>query len=246
MYTMLQLKAKGGCWKLLLSHFDSSHQTPVYPTHPDSLDGCALLCQFGCGLCPRGRLQNLQRNWFGKWKTHIFLTKLQYFTNLDFWWNKGISLPQRPFGVRSCEVAIIWPADLCSITAADFSRLSNICRRVLAASGNLRLQKRQQASSMDLAPGIGVNLGTQFVGKKSQSINQSWHIWAPVLCPKVLQQALQIDAIFLVRHEKAISLPPVKPESSEEKFAIWPHVVCFLCPIGKRKTWVGPKGNNAP
>ena len=166
MYTMLQLKAKGGCWKLLLSHFDSSHQTPVYPTHPDSLDGCALLCQFGCGLCPRGRLQNLQRNWFGKWKTHIFLTKLQYFTNLDFWWNKGISIPQRPFGVRSCEVAIIWPADLCSITAADFSRLSNICRRVLAASGNLRLQKRQQASSMDLAPGIGVNLGTQFVGKK--------------------------------------------------------------------------------
>ncbi len=26
-----------------------------------------------------------------------------------FPWNKGISLPQLPFGVRSCEVAIIWP-----------------------------------------------------------------------------------------------------------------------------------------
>ena len=98
-------------------------------------------------------------------QTSFFLTKLQYFTNLDFWWNKGMSLPQLPFGVRSCELALICPADLCSITAADFRRLSNICRRVLAASGNLRLQKRQQASSMDLAPGIGVNLVTQFVGK---------------------------------------------------------------------------------
>lgn len=26
-----------------------------------------------------------------------------------FFWNKGISLPMLPFGVRSCEVAIIWP-----------------------------------------------------------------------------------------------------------------------------------------
>ena len=26
-----------------------------------------------------------------------------------FPWNKGISLPQLPFGVSSCEVAIIWP-----------------------------------------------------------------------------------------------------------------------------------------
>jgi len=26
-----------------------------------------------------------------------------------FPWNKGICLPQLPFGVRSCEVAIIWP-----------------------------------------------------------------------------------------------------------------------------------------
>ena len=28
---------------------------------------------------------------------------------LRFPWNKGISLPQLPFGVRSCEAAIIWP-----------------------------------------------------------------------------------------------------------------------------------------
>ena len=26
-----------------------------------------------------------------------------------FPWNKGISLTKPPFGVRSCEVAIIWP-----------------------------------------------------------------------------------------------------------------------------------------
>ena len=29
-----------------------------------------------------------------------------------FPWNNGISLPQLHFGVRSCEVAIIWPDDM--------------------------------------------------------------------------------------------------------------------------------------
>ncbi len=29
-----------------------------------------------------------------------------------FPWNKGISLTKPPFGVRSCEVAIIWPAEM--------------------------------------------------------------------------------------------------------------------------------------
>ncbi len=28
-----------------------------------------------------------------------------------FLWNKGISITQLPFGVRSCEVAIMWPDD---------------------------------------------------------------------------------------------------------------------------------------
>ena len=37
-------------------------------------------------------------------------TWIWYFTNLDFRENKGISLPQLPFEVRSCEVAIIWPS----------------------------------------------------------------------------------------------------------------------------------------
>ena len=31
-----------------------------------------------------------------------------------FPWNKGMSLPQLHFGVRSCEVAIIWP-DTCAV-----------------------------------------------------------------------------------------------------------------------------------
>ena len=39
-----------------------------------------------------------------------------------FPWNKGISLSQLPFGVRSCEVAIIWP---------DFDQPKN--RRVFVA-----------------------------------------------------------------------------------------------------------------
>ena len=32
------------------------------------------------------------------------------FHQAGFPWNKGISLTKSPFGVRSCEVAIIWPA----------------------------------------------------------------------------------------------------------------------------------------
>ena len=39
-----------------------------------------------------------------------------------FPWNKGISLPQLPFGVRSCEVAIIWP-EYMRFTLFDFSSI---------------------------------------------------------------------------------------------------------------------------
>ena len=37
------------------------------------------------------------------------------FNQPRFPWNKGISLTKPPFGVRSCEVAIIWPERLCLI-----------------------------------------------------------------------------------------------------------------------------------
>ena len=41
-----------------------------------------------------------------------------------FSWNKGISLPWLPFGLRSCEVAIIW-SDIINYTAFQESALSS-------------------------------------------------------------------------------------------------------------------------
>ena len=41
-----------------------------------------------------------------------------------FLWSKGISLATPPFGVRSCEVTIIWPEGIprfCSVTSPIFS-----------------------------------------------------------------------------------------------------------------------------
>ena len=41
--------------------------------------------------------------------THIFSGQIIIFHQPRFPWNNGISLTKPPFGVRSCEVAIIWP-----------------------------------------------------------------------------------------------------------------------------------------
>ena len=40
---------------------------------------------------------------------NIWSGQIIIFHQPRFPWNKGISLPQLPFEVRSCEVAIIWP-----------------------------------------------------------------------------------------------------------------------------------------
>ena len=45
-----------------------------------------------------------QETWEPKYSGQIIIFHQPWFP-----WNKGISLPQLPFGVRSCEVAIIWP-----------------------------------------------------------------------------------------------------------------------------------------
>ena len=49
----------------------------------------------------------------GDWKQEVTLNKdtgqIIIFHQPRFPWNKGISLTKLPFGVRSCEVAIIWP-----------------------------------------------------------------------------------------------------------------------------------------
>ena len=46
------------------------------------------------------------------WNTHLILHQsgqIMIFHQPRFSWNKGISLTKPPFGVRSCEVARIWP-----------------------------------------------------------------------------------------------------------------------------------------
>ncbi len=58
-----------------------------------------------------------RRVWSKFWFSQIILCsftsmwsgQIIIFHQLRFSWNKGIALPQLPFGVRSCEVAIIWP-----------------------------------------------------------------------------------------------------------------------------------------
>ena len=49
-----------------------------------------------------------------------------------FPWNKGISLAKPPFGVRSCEVAIIWP-DQSSFFTTHWLTLPKTNRKVLSA-----------------------------------------------------------------------------------------------------------------
>ena len=48
-----------------------------------------------------------------------------------FPWNKGISLTKLPFGVRSCEIAIIWPDPMCPHTTSHLNtqkwRLEDQC-----------------------------------------------------------------------------------------------------------------------
>ena len=58
--------------------------------------------------------------WKQKWSSHVWLNWSQrvhyvsgHYYNISptyrFPWHKGISLPSLPLGVRSCEVAVIWP-----------------------------------------------------------------------------------------------------------------------------------------
>ena len=52
----------------------------------------------------RWRWQIEWNEWRRNWSGQIII-----FHQPGFPWNKGISLTKPPFGVRSCEVAIIWP-----------------------------------------------------------------------------------------------------------------------------------------
>ena len=81
-------------------------------------------------------------------------------------WNKGISLTKPPFGVRSCEVAIIWP-DICirtnlSILSNDYSWIpSHVdpdfpCWFARRAIINMK-------TSMNIGKALGLNYGTSGV-----------------------------------------------------------------------------------
>ena len=50
-----------------------------------------------------------KRNKVSKFPERCQSGQIIIFHQPRFPWNKGIFLPQLPFGVRSCEVAIIWP-----------------------------------------------------------------------------------------------------------------------------------------
>ena len=54
----------------------------------------------------------VRSNWgcWDSWHQKEYISgQIIIFHQPRFPWNKGISLSQLPFGVRSCEVAIIWP-----------------------------------------------------------------------------------------------------------------------------------------
>ena len=73
---------------------------------------CSSRCEFGVlqwGYCLQG--QNDFKAIF-PFKTKYISGQLIIFHQPRFPWNKGISLTKPPFGVRSCEVAIIW-SDIC-------------------------------------------------------------------------------------------------------------------------------------
>ena len=58
---------------------------------------------------PSGSPRNPRR----KKNSHMQSGQIIIFHQPGFPGNKGISLPKPPFGVRSCEVAIIWPDASC-------------------------------------------------------------------------------------------------------------------------------------
>ena len=55
---------------------------------------------FSSHFCHAASFTNKDTHWSGK---------IISFHQPRVSWNKGISLPQLPFGVRSCDVAIMWP-----------------------------------------------------------------------------------------------------------------------------------------
>ena len=75
-----------------------------------------------------------------------------------FPWNKGISLPWLPFGVRSCEVAIIWP-DECNPNCVIMCYLSGaLCvtvspQNLLEVKNHSRLISQGISQQPALQPG---------------------------------------------------------------------------------------------
>ncbi len=116
-------------------HFSHNKTSTFYLLVHSSLslrrpEGKVSIAAFFFSLCPQEGVR--QKKWLitsTLWEfdlqeatgTRIDQTKYAYtpltetsrqiiiFHQPGFPWNKGISLTEPPFGVRSCEVAIIWP-----------------------------------------------------------------------------------------------------------------------------------------
>ncbi len=75
-----------------------------------------------------------------------------------FPWNKGISLPQLHFGVRSCEVAIIWPDDwwwmMMVVTTQGKHVVGNQNGGTLAAKWNAKLKRTADSAGENPCPSI--------------------------------------------------------------------------------------------
>ena len=82
-----------------------------------------------------------------------------------------------------------------------------MCRRALAASGNLRLQKMQQKSSLHLSqPAVLCSCIQPLI--PSEVTVQAMSKPRPKLPPQVFQETLHVGAVFSVRNKEAVGPPP--------------------------------------
>ncbi len=84
-----------------------------------------------------------------------------------FPWNKGISLTKPPFGVRSCEVAIIWPDQIISI-----------CGMILHLKKHRKLYPRSSLSGGFLPAWQVRNLFSILIARVYQETNSDEPSWA--------------------------------------------------------------------
>ena len=91
-------------------HFQNQHACPL--SSPENHLSATLRPGRICFTALQMAKSAMATTWRSKLvdKRSIMSGQIIIFHQPRFPWNKGISLTKPPFGVRSCEVAIIWPA----------------------------------------------------------------------------------------------------------------------------------------